>query len=132
MDNAALERGKAIQKELFNAARTGNIEVLSLFASDAPELLGAKDERGFTPLIMAAYYDQLEAVKFLIKAGVNVNAQDDAGNTALMGVAFKNYEAIAKCLVEAGCDARIANYGGKTALDFANMFGNSNLAALLS
>ena len=70
----------------FKSLQYGDLEVINFFV-DAGIDIEAKSERGFTPLMYAAYYGidgNLEVVKFLVESGVNINAEDNYGRTALM------------------------------------------------
>lgn len=49
----------------------------------------ARDKRQETPLMYAAAYNTLEAVKVLLDAGADVNAVNDKGDTLLL-VALRN------------------------------------------
>ena len=53
--------------------------------------MNAKDDRGRTALMRAAFLGQERCVEVLLDAGADINAQDEAGRTALMEacVAFK-------------------------------------------
>ena len=131
MDQLANEKAITMKEQLFDAAKTGNVETLKMISAELPKLMSERDDKGFTPLIVAAYYDQLEAVKFLVEQGADVNAQDSGGNTALMGVAFKNYIDVAHYLIDSGADINIKNPKGMKAVDFAIQFGNVDMAKLL-
>ena len=86
-----------LKQQLFDAARTGDITRLrDLIAQDAD--VNVQDAKGYTPLIIASYNNQPEAVKALIEAGADVDLPDCGGNTALMGVCFKGYPGIAEFL----------------------------------
>uniref|UniRef100_A0A7S4BD50 Uncharacterized protein n=2 Tax=Chrysotila carterae TaxID=13221 RepID=A0A7S4BD50_CHRCT len=63
-----------------DAAKNGDVAALRNFAL---EQLDAQDESGNTPLIWAADAGQLDAVKFLLDAGVNVNTKGYIGGTAV-------------------------------------------------
>lgn len=61
--------------------------------------LNAKDSKGSTALIDAAFYNRLELLDYLLKHGANVNLQGDGGNTALHWAAYYGHkEAIIKLL----------------------------------
>lgn len=55
--------------------------------------------------------DALEAVKFLVELGAEVNAVDDNGDTAMHGVAYKHFPSVAQFL--AGHGARIEVWNTK-------------------
>ena len=45
-------------KEFFNQIRNGNAKAVENLLQNTPDFLEAKDERGSTPLLLAAYYGQ--------------------------------------------------------------------------
>ncbi|MFH1353523.1 MAG: ankyrin repeat domain-containing protein [bacterium] len=71
-------------------------------------------------LLTAIRDDDIEQVKVLIQAGVDINAQDETGwITPLMQAAFTNSFYITKLLIENGVDVNAKNNSGFTALIFA-------------
>lgn len=48
----------------FSTIQSGNIENIKLQLANNPEVINAKDVRGFTPLIFAAYFDKELIAKF--------------------------------------------------------------------
>ena len=47
-------------EDLFERIKTGNTTQLEALLVANPELVNAKDARGFTPLIFATYFDNLD------------------------------------------------------------------------
>ena len=117
--------------EFFSRIREGNLESIRKGVGENPELLHATDSRGATPLIMAAYYNHIPVVRYLLDQGARIDEKDGSGNTALMGVCFKGYEEMAKVLIEAGADINARNGMGGTCLIFAVTFNREGIAALL-
>lgn len=113
-----------------DAARRGDTDLLTQFL-DAGMPANCADERGYTPLIVATYNEQLETTKLLLERGANPNDQDQKGATALSGVAFKGFLEIAQLLIENGAEIDRANHAGRTPLMFAIMFGREAMARFL-
>ena len=68
-------------------------------------------------LITAVAYQDLDKVKNLVEAGVDINYQEEsAGATALIMSAMYNFGDIARYLIEKGADISIKNNTGHTAL----------------
>lgn len=74
---------------LFNHIRNGDSGLVEKLLATDHKLLESKDQRGSTPLLLAAYYGHGKLVELLLKKGAEVDAKDGSGNTALMGVCFK-------------------------------------------
>ncbi|MFT7248267.1 MAG: ankyrin repeat protein, partial [Arcticibacterium sp.] len=62
--------------DFFNLIRQGDIEGVKAALMNDAVLLEKKDERGFTPLVMATYSGHLDLSEFLINTGAQVNATD--------------------------------------------------------
>lgn len=118
----ALPSPERRQQLLFEAARLGRIDMIDPLLKAGADI-NAYDDRGFTPLILAAYNGQLATVEALINKGADACRPDrDQGNTAQMGVAFKGEDGIAARLLKAGCDVNARNKAGQTALMMASLF----------
>lgn len=115
----------------FTEIRKGNYEVVQKMLVANPELVNAKDQRGSTTLILAAYYDQSEIVDSLLEHGAKIDEKDTSGNTALMGVCFKGFTEIARKLIEKGANVNERNSMGGTALIYAITFNRLEIAELL-
>jgi ankyrin repeat protein len=70
------------------------------------------DGGGLTPLIYAARANDLESVKVLLDAGVDVNQQTAYGWSALLVATQNRYYKLAAYLIERGADVNLANNGG--------------------
>lgn len=119
------------QQLLFEAAKLGRVEMIEPLIKTGADINGY-DERGFTPLILAAYNGQLATVEALIARGADACRPDrNQGNTAQMGVAFKGDDAIAARLLKAGCDVNARNKAGQTALMMASLFNRTQQVDML-
>jgi ankyrin repeat protein len=119
----------ATPTDIFELARNNKAAELknALHGTD----INATDNRGSTPLILAAYYNNADAVQVLLEAGANTDLQDGMGNTALMGICFKGYTEIGKQLLAHNAAVDVPNGNGATALTFAATFGHTALIQLL-
>jgi len=109
-------------------------------------------------LIYASENCNKEAVKFLIKAGANINAKDnngitalmrasrygevevvkllieagaDNGYTALMEASDNNYVEVVKLLIENGANINVKDKFGNTALIYASRYDRKEIVYLL-
>lgn len=113
------------------AAMAGDVEVMRvLVEGGADPRRPAKD--GTTALMVAAGLGRylaesrvttaraLEAVRFAMAQGVDVNAVNQAGNTALHGAAFIKADPIVELLVRSGATVDVKNGRGQTPLMVAD------------
>ncbi|KAF2810802.1 GDPD-domain-containing protein [Mytilinidion resinicola] len=87
---------------LFIAARGGSAKHIQMLIDmspiDGPNPSVAEPSYGFTPLIVACVYGQLEVVKKFLRLGADTNQKDIFGWTALDYVAFRGFWEISKLL----------------------------------
>ena len=116
----------AFATRMFDAARTGNIEI---FEQALPRGLPANltNDKGDSLVMLAAYHGHATLVGLLVKHGANVNRLNDRGQSPLAGAVFKNEEECVKKLLEGGADPEI---GTPSALD-ATKVRNTSLFLLL-
>lgn len=103
------------------ACRTADAELMRLLVQlGADSKIPTSDKT--TPLMAAAGVgtrspgedagteaEALEAVKYLIELGADVNAINDFGDTAVHGVAYKHFPSVARYLTDHGADLRVWN-----------------------
>ena len=110
-------------------ARNGDLAGLSTMLGQGLAV-DARDAKGNTLLMLAAYHGKAETVAMLLKARASVDLRNAKGQTPLGGVAFKGYADIATLLLDAGADP-LADQGGQTPVDYATMFGRQEILVLL-
>ena len=103
-----------INQLMIPAARKGEIAVLQELIFQKADL-NVRDEKGYTPLIIACYNNQYAAAELLLRNGADVNAGDMGGNTALMGAAFKGHADIVQLLIDYGADLNLQHGNGGSA-----------------
>jgi 26S proteasome non-ATPase regulatory subunit 10 len=123
---------------LYNAAYAGDTAKLQVLLAEAKgnkaTLNWRNEERyGRTPLVIAAYYNKLEAVKLLCStSGVDVNASSDFGATALHFAAHRGHLEVVQVLLSKGAKVNALATGGKwtgkTPLDVVTGMGMSGKA----
>jgi len=127
----ALPSPERRQELLSDAAKLGRVDLIPALIQAGADVNG-HDARGFTPLILAAYNKQAEALELLIASGANPCKPDATqGNTAQMGVAFKGDDALAARLLKEKCDVNARNRAGQTALMMASLFGRTEQIEML-
>ena len=115
---------------LWSAAKADDVATIARLVADGAAL-DARDARGYSPLMLAAYGGHVAAFDCLLAAGANPNSADDGGNSVLMGAAFKGHLELIDKLLAAGADLHAKNAAGVDAHGFAVMFGRHDVAAHL-
>ncbi|OCT76635.1 ankyrin repeat domain-containing protein 12 isoform X2 [Xenopus laevis] len=90
-----------------------------------------RNERGETPLHMAAIRGDISQVKELIRMGANVNVKDFAGWTPLHEACNMGYYDVAKVLIAAGADVNTQGLDDDTPLHDAASSGHRDIVKLL-
>ncbi|MFE2347076.1 ankyrin repeat domain-containing protein [Kitasatospora cineracea] len=118
----------ALAGRLFDAARTGDAELLAAYL-DAGTPANLTNDRGDTLLMLAAYHGHAAAVTALLERGAEADRANDRGQTPLAGAVFKGATEVVDALLAHGADPRA---GAPSALDAARMFGKDELVARLT
>ncbi|PKK42213.1 hypothetical protein CI102_14192, partial [Trichoderma harzianum] len=90
-------------------------------------LLDKQDNKGRTPLIMAASMGHEEATKLLLQSGANISMQDDTKKTALHYGALKSLVAVEDFI--SSDLLSVHDKDGRTALHIAASSGNSGMTS---
>lgn len=119
--------------DVFDAAAVGAIDRLAKLVAGAPELAGAWSADGFTPLHLAAFFGQAEAVQLLLDHdspvhAVSRNAMEVQPLHA--AVAGRNRKGV-ELLLAAGADPDARQHGGWTPLMAAAASGEEAIVSLL-
>src|SRR5579864_5015718 len=114
--------------ELFQAIRNGDARAIRRALTT--ETLEAPDSRGATPLMYAAAFGSIDAMKMLLEAGADVNAKNNFGASALLWCARDGEKA--RMLIEHGADVNVRSKQGRTPLMLASMReGGADIVALM-
>ena len=89
------------------------------------------DEKGKTPLTLAAFHGNEEIVKSLVQTGVDVNKPSHDGQTPLMISAHSGYVNIVQTLLNAVADVNKLDNRGCTGLVLAAQQGHVSVADIL-
>ena len=123
--SAAETKSVAISAEYFTVLRNGDVGKLRNALNKGASVNG-QDEKGNTPLMLAAVYGNADSVRLLIERGADVNATNMFGATALMRSAG-DYEKL-RLLVNAGANVNARSVFGNTPLLLASRPANSDRA----
>lgn len=117
--------------DLMNAIRINDVKEVVSIIHNQKNIVNQKNSKGYSPLLLAAYYDNLDILKKLLDAGANVNDRESAGNTSLIAATLKGYKSVVQELLNFNADPNIQNYSGETALFYACSFNHEDIAKLL-
>ena len=112
-DRDAAPADPAVVK-MMNSLRNGNRREFKRTLVENPKSVNAKGEGGWTPIMYAALYGDVDAVRLLLDKGASPNAQNDDGGTALM-YAIDDTEKT-RLLLDHGADPNLRSGEGRTAL----------------
>jgi ankyrin repeat protein len=116
--------------DVFEAAALGNAGRL---AELLPAYANARSDDGYTPLQLAAFFAQPDAVALLLQNGADVHAvsENDMRIQPLHAALVQGNRRVVELLLDAGADVNARQHGGWTALQAAAQHGSAELAALL-
>lgn len=106
-------------EQLHFAAGDGDLPKVKQLLKEGYSINSFDDSLSRTPLHCAAVGEHLDVVRYLIKAGADVNLSEEkkVGNTVLAEIAETCSLEMATALVDAGADPTIPGWMGLTALD---------------
>jgi ankyrin repeat protein len=108
---------------LFAFIRNDDIAGLTKAIREGADV-NSRADRDTTPLMYAAAFGSLDALKLLKRAGARVNAQNAFGATALMWSVTET--AKVRLLLDAGADVNARSSTGRTALLLAALHNGSD------
>uniref|UniRef100_A0A914I453 Uncharacterized protein n=1 Tax=Globodera rostochiensis TaxID=31243 RepID=A0A914I453_GLORO len=109
-----LEKSIFGELTILRRSREGDIdklETLVLGGVDVNETI----DSGQSPLIVASFFGQTGAVRFLLAEGARISATDVRGCTALICASSRGHIAVCRVLVEKGADINTESLAGGTA-----------------
>jgi len=116
------------ESDIFDFARNGDLRGLADLLTQEPETdLNAKNNRGYSALMLGVYNNQKDFCEALLRCGADVNSTDSIGNTLAMGAAFKGNLDILKLLLTFDADLTLVNHTKMNLRDWALMFNRAEI-----
>ncbi|BCK87863.1 hypothetical protein MIZ01_1660 [Sideroxyarcus emersonii] len=100
---------------LLKSVDDNNQNAVQIFLSCGVDL-EVRDDRNWTPLMVAAFNGNLAFAELLIKCGARVSTQDKNGYTPLHWAAYNGHTEVLKMLIEKGAEPDAPSQFGWTAL----------------
>jgi ankyrin repeat protein len=119
-----------LDQELLNASRNGNLEGVQRLIKEGASV-EAKNDYGWSPLLLAAKYGQDAMCKLLINKNASVEAKDNYGRTPLLLAANYGYKAVCRLLIENKASVQVKNNNGSTPLHWAAFESHEAVCRLL-
>ena len=109
-------------EDVLNCCRNNNLDGLLNIPHLYRYINELEKEHGWTPLIVAAYYNSFEVVKFLVEHGADINTRNYNGTTVIMyakngSMSTGGFKTI-DYLLKNGADPNIRDYMNKNLFDY--------------
>ena len=119
--------------DIFEAAALGDSARLKQLLTDNPTLVGSYSSDGFTPLHLASYFSQPEAIAELLRHGADPDAVATNGTklAVINSAAASGDIEVVKLILAAGANPNAQQEGGYTALHAAAMRRNHEMIRAL-
>lgn len=106
---------KFLPSHMLKAAESSDASRVELFIK-AGMAVDVRDEREWTPLMVAAFNGHEDVARMLITHGANVHARDVGGYTPLHWAALNGFESVIRLLISKGVERNSRSNFGWTAL----------------
>jgi ankyrin repeat protein len=119
-----------ISQTIYDFAKNGDIQAIEALDLQDKIAFNLQNESGYTPLMLAAYYNKTDMILYLLKNKATINATSPYG-TALMAATVKGHKEAVVLLLKDGADPNISDKNKATALQFAALFNHYDIAEYL-
>ncbi len=130
---ALLERVQEDSLNLYEASALGRPARLKTILGQSRFKVNEANAEGFTPLGLAAFFGNADAVKVILEHGATVDLKDKSrfGNTALDAAVSANHTDVVRILLAAGANPNVRDSADYTPLHKAAANGNAEVVRML-
>lgn len=100
-------------------------------AKKTPEQKRETSKNSYSEFLVAARTGNLEKIKRLVKAGIDVDTKSESGSTALMAASYYGHFDIVRFLIRNKANLNIQEVNGNTALMWASSKGHKYIVQIL-
>ena len=112
-------------------AAENDTNAIARLVTDGININSTEKSRDCSALHWAAYFNRLEAVRFLIERGADVNARNNIGMTPLHYAALCGHKDMVETLLEQKADVNALDCQGLTPLHLAAQYGHAEIVEIL-
>jgi ankyrin repeat protein len=129
----SLLRKHAGELDIFESSALGDIPQLKKLLQADPARIGSYSPDGFTPLHLAGFFSQPEAVAELLRSGADADAVATNGSrlAVINSAAASRNSGIVKLILAAGANPNTQQHGGYTALHAAAQHNDREMIGAL-
>lgn len=117
-------------QSIHDYAKNGDLQALKALDVKDQSVFNLYNENGYSPLMLAAYYNKTDIISYLLKNNAEINASSPYG-TALMAGTFKGHKQSVLLLLEQGADPNLCDNNKATALQLSALFSYDDIASYL-
>ena len=124
-------KGQKVIELLFEAAKKGDASAIEALSQNPDFNVNVKNKNGHTPLMVAAAFGHVDAIKKLLEKKANVKMRDNNNTSAMHFAARSGNIEIMKILTSQGLDYTSPNGEGITTLHYGVASNNQDAVTFL-
>ncbi|MBI9069293.1 MAG: ankyrin repeat domain-containing protein [Salinivirgaceae bacterium] len=127
----SVENSVVENQDLFGAINEGNFDQVKQCIEKDPQIIEQRNQRGSTPLMLAANLGNAELLTYFIKKGASVNVDNGFGTTALHFASLSGNLESVKFLIKNGAKVNVKSQQGNSPIHYAARSGSFEIVKLL-
>ncbi|XP_031624790.1 basement membrane proteoglycan-like isoform X2 [Contarinia nasturtii] len=114
----------------YDAAKNGDVQKIEQLIRIGVDT-NIRNQRGMSPLVIAASYGHTNVVELLIRNGADINLKNKNGKSAIFAAAYNGHRNVVEILIKNGADVNIINEHGSTPIYAAAHEGHEEVVEVL-